>query len=130
MSPATRKWQRTADPVQAQPEKGLELLFEVGCEEIPAGMVAKAADDLKAYLEKLLTAESIGTGVTVDTFGGPRRLTLWAQNLPRKQADLVNEDTGPPKSGAYESVGEPTRAAVSFSDHEGGALHESSGETT
>jgi glycyl-tRNA synthetase beta subunit len=55
----------------------LELLFEIGCEEIPAGMVAKAAGDLKAYLEKLLTAESIGTGVTVETFGGPRRLTVW-----------------------------------------------------
>ncbi len=108
MSPATRKWKREAAPVQPQAEKGLELLFEVGCEEIPAGMVAKAAGDLKAYLEKLLTAESIGTGVTVETFGGPRRLTVWAQNLPRKQADVVNEVTGPPKSVAYDSVGEPT----------------------
>src|SRR6266404_603140 len=124
MSPATRKWQRTADPVQAQPEKGLELLFEVGCEEIPAGMVAKAADDLKAYIEKLLTAESVGEGVAVETFGGARRLTLWAQNLPRKQADVVNEVTGPPKSVAYDSVGEPTRAAVSFAEKQGVALHE------
>ncbi len=102
----------------------MELLFEIGCEEIPAGMVAKAASDLKAYLEKLLTAESIGTGVTVETFGGPRRLTVWAQNLPRKQADVVNEVTGPPKSVAYDSVGEPTRAAVSFAEKQGVALHE------
>jgi len=84
----------------------------------------KAAGDLKAYLEKLLTAESIGTGVTVETFGGPRRLTVWAQNLPRKQADVVNEITGPPKSVAYDSVGEPTRAAVSFAEKQGVALHE------
>src|SRR6267378_1442977 len=124
VSPATRKWKREAAPVQPQPEKGLELLFEIGCEEIPAGMVAKAAGDLKAYLEKLLTAESIGTGVTVETFGGPRRLTVWAQNLPSKQADVVNEVTGPPKSVAYDSVGEPTRAAVSFAEKQGVALHE------
>src|SRR5260370_5146557 len=124
MSPATRKWQRTADPVQAQPEKGLELLFEVGCEEIRGGMVAKAADELKAYIEKLLTAESIGTGVTVESFGGPRRLTLWVQNLPRKQADVTTEVTGPPKTVAYDSVGEPTRAAVSFAEKQGVALHE------
>ncbi len=87
-------------------------------------MVAKAADDLKAYIEKLLTAESIGTGVTVETFGGPRRLTLWVQNLPRKQADVTTEVTGPPKTVAYDSVGEPTRAAVSFAEKQGVALHE------
>src|SRR6266478_3959242 len=124
MSPATRKWKREMPQVQAEPEKGVELLFEIGCEEIPAGMVAKAADDLKAYIEKLLTAESLGTGVTVETFGGPRRLTVWAQNLPRKQADVVNEVTGPPKSVAYDSVGEPTRAAVSFAEKQGIGLHE------
>src|SRR5258706_16418088 len=96
MSPATRKWQRTADPVQAQPEKGLELLFEVGCEEIPAGMVAKAADDLKAYIEKLLTAESIGTGVTVETFGGPPRLTLWGKKFSRQQPGVRKQENSPP----------------------------------
>src|SRR5260370_5226477 len=124
MSPVPKKKQRGATPAQPEPEKGLELLFEIGCEEIPAGMVAKAADDLKAYIEKLLTAESLGTGVTVETFGGPRRLTVWAQNLPRKQADVVNEVTGPPKSVAYDSVGEPTRAAVSFAEKQGIALPE------
>src|ERR1700739_1987807 len=124
MSPATKKWHREGTLVPAQPEKGLELLFEIGCEEIPAGMVAKAADDLKSYIEKVLTAESIGTGVTVETFGGPRRLTVWAQNLPRKQSDVTSEVTGPPKSVAYDAVGEPTRAAVSFAEKQGVALHE------
>ena len=124
MKPATRKGQPATKPGLAQPEAGLELLFEIGCEEVPAGMIAKAADDLKAYIEKLLTAESIGAGTTVQTFGGPRRLTLWAHNLPRKQADVVNEVTGPPKSLAYDSVGEPTRAAVSFAEKQGVALHE------
>src|SRR4029077_16528123 len=124
MTPATKKWHQEADPVRAQAEKGLELLFEIGCEEIPAGMVAKAADDLKVYVEKVLTGESIGTGVTVETFGGPRRLTLWVRNLPPKQSDVTTEVTGPPKSVVYESVGEPRRAAVSFAEKQGVALHE------
>jgi glycyl-tRNA synthetase beta chain len=121
---------KKAGPAEAKaaaapaPEKGLELLFEIGCEEIPAGMIAKAADDLKAYFEKLLTGESLGGGVAVETFGGPRRLTVWAQNLARKQADVTSEITGPPKSVAYDSVGEPTRAAVSFAEKQGVALHE------
>src|SRR5260370_7716318 len=93
-------------------------------------MVAKAADDLKAYIEKLLTAESLGTGVTVETFGGPRRLTLWAQNLPRKQADVVNEVTGPPKSVAYDSVADPTRAALSSAEKHGILLHKLSDSLT
>jgi glycyl-tRNA synthetase beta chain len=120
--PAPKK--KVAPPAGVPAEKKLELLFEVGCEEIPAGMIAKAADDLKAYIEKLLTAESIGSGVTVETFGGPRRLTVWAQGLPVKQEDVTNEVTGPPKSVAYDAVGEPTRAAVSFAEKQGVALHE------
>src|SRR5258705_5529493 len=124
MSPVAKKSSRAGLPAQVQPEKKMELLFEVGCEEIPAGMVAKAADDLKAYIEKLLTAESVGDGVTVETFGGPRRLTLWAQNFPRKQADGTREVNGPPKSVAYDSVGEPTPAGVSFAEKQGVALHE------
>ena len=121
---APTKKPRASSSALSQPEQGLELLFEVGCEEIPAGMVAKAADDLKGYLEKLFTAESIGAGVTVETFGGPRRLTVWVQNLPPKQMDVVHEVTGPPKSVAYDSVGEPTRAAVSFAEKQGVGLHE------
>src|SRR6266849_2683413 len=123
MSPAGKKKMPPAKAVAA-PEKGPELLFEIGCEEIPAGMIAKAAEDLKAYFEKLLTGESLGGAVVVETFGGPRRLTVWAQNLARKQADVVSEVTGPPKSVAYDSVGEPTRAAVSFAEKQGVALHE------
>src|SRR6202165_3090449 len=127
MSPSVRKkarTEKTSAAAAAAPEKGPELLFEIGCEEIPAGMIAKAAEDLKAYFEKLLTGESLGSGVAVETFGGPRRLTVWAQNLARKQADVTSEVTGPPKSVAYDAVGEPTRAAVSFAEKQGVALHE------
>jgi glycyl-tRNA synthetase beta chain len=101
------------------PDKRLELLFEIGCEEIPAGMLPKAEEELKANLEKLLVAESLGEGLTVETFSGPRRLTAWVRGLPVKQADVVNEVTGPPKSVAYDNVGEPTRAAVSFAEKQG-----------
>ena len=54
--------------------KKLELLFEIGCEEIPAGMLARAEEELKVNLEKLLTTENLIEGITVETFSGPRRL--------------------------------------------------------
>jgi glycyl-tRNA synthetase beta chain len=102
----------------------VELLFEIGAEEIPAGMLPRAASDLKTILEKHLTAENLMEGVTLETFGGPRRLTAVARGIIAKQADVHMEVTGPPKSVAYDNVGAPTRAAVSFAEKQGVALHE------
>ncbi len=100
----------------APSEKRLELLFEVGCEEIPAGMLPKAEEELRANIEKLLTAENLFDGVSVETFSAPRRLTAWLRGLRAKQADVEIEVTGPPKSVAFDSVGAPTRAAQSFAE--------------
>ena len=105
-------------------ERRAELLIEIGCEEIPAGMLPRAEEDLRSGIEKLLTAENLADGVTVESFSAPRRLTAWARGLRTKQADVVSEVTGPPKSVAYDSVGAPTRAAVSFAEKQGIPLHD------
>jgi glycyl-tRNA synthetase beta chain len=94
----------------------VELLFEIGCEEIPAGMLPKAEEELRANLVKHLAAENLFDGVKVETFGAPRRLTAWVRGLPQRQADATIEITGPPKSVAYDAVGAPTRAALSFAE--------------
>jgi glycyl-tRNA synthetase beta chain len=106
-------------PPAAPPVKELELLFEVGSEEIPAGMLPRAEEELKVNLEKLLTAENSIQGIEVQTFSGPRRLTVHATGFPLKQADVTSEVTGPPKSVGYDQAGEPTRAAVSFAEKQG-----------
>ncbi len=100
-----------------------EFLFEIGCEEVPAGMIAKAASELKVILEKYfltnaLLDESAATS-SIDTFGAPRRLTAIVRNVRLKQEDRRREVTGPPKSVAFDGVGEPTRAAVSFAEKQG-----------
>src|ERR1700735_5188151 len=100
-----------------------DLLFEIGCEEIPAGMIVKACAELKALLEKdflanALVDEGEASG-SIETFGAPRRLVTIAKNLRLKQEDVVREITGPPKPIAYDSVGEPTRAAMSFAEKQG-----------
>jgi glycyl-tRNA synthetase beta chain len=104
---------------KAPRENRVELLFEIGCEEIPAGMLPKAEEELKANLSKLLTAENFVDGVTVETFSAPRRLVAWVRGLQAKQADVASEVAGPPKSVAYDAVGAPTRAAQSFADKQG-----------
>ena len=108
----------------SKPARRVELLFEIGVEEIPAGMLPRAVGELKTILEKHVAAESLTEGVTVETFGGPRRLTAWVRGLIAKQVDVENEVTGPPKSVAYDTAGAPTRAAVSFAEKQGVALHD------
>ncbi len=111
-------------PQKKATEKRIEVLLEVGSEEIPAGMLPKAEEDLRANLEKLLAAENLSDGVTVETYSAPRRLVAHVRGLREKQADVVSEVTGPPKSVAYDAVGEPTRAALSFAEKQGLTLKE------
>ena len=112
---------KAATGTMATGRKGnpIELLFEIGCEEIPAAMLPKAEEELRFDLDKLLAAEDLSKGTMVETFSGPRRLTAWVRGLPVKQADVELEVTGPPKSVAYDSVGAPTRAALSFAEKQG-----------
>jgi glycyl-tRNA synthetase beta chain len=105
-------------------ERKVDLLFEIGCEEIPAGMLPRAEEELRTNLEKLLAAENLAAGVSVETFSTPRRLTAVVSGLMSKQADVVNEVTGPPKSVAYDAVGAPTRAALSFAEKQAITLGE------
>src|SRR5260370_13670632 len=105
-------------------EPRAELFLEIGCEETPAGMIAKAASELKVTLEKYLAAESLITGGDVEAFGAPRRLVASARGLLRKQPDLSKEISGPPKSVGYDNVGRPTKAAESFAAKHGGPLSE------
>jgi glycyl-tRNA synthetase beta chain len=96
--------------------KQVELLLEVGCEEIPAGMLPKAEEELRVNVEKSLAAEDLGAGAMVQTFSTPRRVAVWMRGLPAKQDNVELEVTGPPKSVAYDAVGAPTRAALSFAE--------------
>ena len=100
-----------------------DFLFEIGCEEIPAGMIAKASSELKAILEKYFITHGLlpekSVAASIETFGAPRRLTAIARGVLLKQADVTREITGPPKAIAFDNVGEPTRAAMSFAEKQG-----------
>src|ERR1700726_4898584 len=88
-----------------------DLLFELGCEEIPAGMILKASVELKAILQKYLVSHGLlseeRSGTSIDTFGAPRRLAAVVRKIRLRQENVTREVVGPPKSVAYDSVGEP-----------------------
>jgi glycyl-tRNA synthetase beta chain len=91
-----------------------DLLFEIGCEEIPAGMLPGAIGELKVILEKYLNSNNLVEGSEVEVFGSPRRLVALCASVRLKQPDEIKDVTGPPKSVSYDAAGSPTRAAESF----------------
>jgi len=96
-----------------------EFLLELGCEEIPADLISRACEELKASLEKHLAAAALSDGAVVEAFGGPRRLAAVIRNLRLKQQDVVREVTGPSKAAAYDAQGLPTQAAAGFAAGKG-----------
>ncbi len=94
-----------------------ELLIEILAEEIPAGVLGSARDDLLQRATEALGEARIGGTLTVHSTS--RRLILVGENLPQRQADTEAEVTGPPASSAFDADGEPTRAAEGFARAQG-----------
>ncbi len=91
----------------------LDLLFEIGCEELPASFVEGAVHALPGLVDKQLAELRLGHGDT-HAFGTPRRLAVQVQAVELEQADLEEEVTGPPVKAAFDKNGQPTRAAEAF----------------
>jgi glycyl-tRNA synthetase beta chain len=107
-----------------------DFLFEIGCEEIPAGMLPGASKELQVILEKYLTSFNLLESARVETFGAPRRLVAMCANMRVSQPDEIKELTGPPKSVSFNDAGNPTRAAESFAQKAGVSVGELSIVTT
>ncbi|MFB3886894.1 MAG: glycine--tRNA ligase subunit beta [Thermodesulfobacteriota bacterium] len=90
-----------------------ELLLEIGAEEIPAGFIPQALIDFEGLARKELEANRIDFD-GVKTFGTPRRLVLLIQAVSEKQRDEETKKIGPSKQAAFDSGGNPTKAAIGF----------------
>lgn len=97
---------------------GLNLILEVGTEEIPAGYLGPALDALKERVGKGLSDHSLACD-HITVWGTPRRIALAIEGLEEKQPDTVKEVTGPPIQAAYDSSGRPTKAAEGFARGQG-----------
>ncbi len=95
-----------------------DLLFEIGTEELPAGFVPSAIEQLQRDLAKALDDARLGHG-EVKAMGTPRRLVVWARNVAAKQADARTEAFGPPVAHAFDAEGKPTPAALGFAKSQG-----------
>ncbi len=83
-----------------------DLLLELFCEEIPARMQRRAAEDLKS----LVTNALVDAGLVYEgakAFATPRRLALHVAGLPTRSPDTREERKGP-------RVGAPEKALEGF----------------
>ncbi len=98
-------------------EQTVDLLLELGAEEIPARFLADAEAGLARAVEEGLRAAGLAPA-TLRSGATPRRLAVWAGGLPRRQADQAEERTGPAEAAAY-AGGAPTQAALKFAESMG-----------
>jgi glycyl-tRNA synthetase beta chain len=98
-----------------------DFLLELGCEEIPARMVASAAEELRDRVKKLLERERLSASGDVSHLDTPRRLSVLAEGVPAAQPDVTEQVTGPSANVAFKD-GQPTAAAQAFARKSGIAV--------
>jgi glycyl-tRNA synthetase len=108
---------RTAD-FQSPLTEPQPFVLEIGSEELPAGDLSAALEQLRAAVPRLLHELRLDHGA-VDVQGTPRRLVVTVQALAPRQADLETVVQGPPADRAYDDDGLPTRAAQGFARSKG-----------
>ncbi len=97
-----------------------EFILEFYCEEIPAGMQARAMENLAQNLADALAAHNIKMD-NVQTYVAPQRLALLADGLPQKTTARKIEKKGPKVNapqkaidGFYSANNVPQSATVEF----------------
>jgi glycyl-tRNA synthetase beta chain len=95
-----------------------ELLFEIGCEEIPARFLRPALKQLEELAAKEMDFNELSFEKT-ETYGTPRRLALVVRGLSDMSADKEDLALGPPVKAAFDKEGNPTKAAMGFAKSQG-----------
>lgn len=95
-----------------------DLLFEIGTEEIPAGFMPSAIQELKDNSEKYLQDKRISFN-NIKTMGTPRRLILLVEGLAEKQSDIEELVKGPATKIAFDEAGTPSKAGAGFARGQG-----------
>ncbi len=99
-----------------------ELLFEILAEEIPAGVLPAAREELLARVTAAFAEARLGGTFAVHSTS--RRLALVGQDVADQQRDTETEVTGPPASVGYDADGNPTKAAAGFAKAQGVAVED------
>ncbi|MBZ4683800.1 MAG: glycyl-tRNA synthetase beta chain [Fusobacteriales bacterium] len=96
----------------------MEILLEIGMEEIPARFLKDTLKDIENYIKKEFKDKRIKYS-NIKTYGTPRRLVLNVNEVSLKQEDFTEINIGPSKKVAFDDAGEPTKACLGFAKSQG-----------
>ncbi|HZP24238.1 MAG TPA: glycine--tRNA ligase subunit beta, partial [Terriglobales bacterium] len=91
----------------------MDLLLEIGTEEIPARMMDGAREELARRVGELLARERLANGSQLSAYSTPRRLAVLVSGIAAAQPDVSEQLTGPSLKVAYKDD-KPTPAAEAF----------------
>lgn len=111
------------EPDLAQASSAADLVIEIGTEELPAGDLGSAIEQLRNLVPELLLDRRLEHG-RVSIQGTPRRLVVHIADLEVQQKDSVMVVKGPPANRAYDEAGDPTAAAIGFAKSKGVSVGE------
>ena len=99
----------------------VDVVLEIGTEEIPSRFIAPMLETFKSLAEEDLSQLRIPVQ-EAQVYATPRRLVLFLNDLAERQEDLVATFKGPPWTAAFDSSGNATRAAEGFAKSKGVSL--------
>lgn len=120
-APAIADDQRTFTELPHEVQTPQDFLLEIGVEELPP----RDLDDALAQLRELIPAALDELRLTYDEIsisGTPRRLVVHVLGLAPFQTKEIVEVKGPPVDRAFDSDGNPTKAAEGFARKQGIAV--------
>ncbi|MCX8032690.1 MAG: glycine--tRNA ligase subunit beta [Thermoleophilia bacterium] len=97
-----------------------DFLFEIGVEELPASACRAAIDLLPERVAGLFTEAGIDIAPEqVRVMVSPRRIAIYIPEVPGEQASRETVQRGPAYETAFDSEGNPTKAAEGFARAKG-----------
>jgi glycyl-tRNA synthetase beta chain len=90
-----------------------DLLFELGCEELPPKTLLKLSNALTDGIVQGLNDAELAFS-NVKSFAAPRRLAVFIENLQGAQADKTVQKRGVSIQAAFQPDGTPSKAALAF----------------
>src|SRR5436305_3503604 len=104
----------------------MDLLFEIGCEELPASFQKPALEWMAAEMNRglddaRLNGEGEAERANILEYATPRRLALVVTAISARAPDVRRTLQGPPARAAFQD-GKPTKAAEGFAKKAGVAV--------
>ncbi|WP_077327031.1 glycine--tRNA ligase subunit beta [Virgibacillus siamensis] len=96
----------------------VDVLLEIGLEELPSRFIDDAENQLKQNTKNWLEKSRIAYA-SITSYSTPRRLTVLIKDIAEEQASLEEEVKGPSLKIAKTDDGEWTKAAIGFTKGQG-----------